>query len=86
MQIRMNRYQRCTHMLLALFLWLVPITIYAQTPDQVLKHDSENAPKIIFESQTHDFGTVKPKTSLTHEFTFKNQGTAKLLIEKVKAG
>jgi hypothetical protein len=86
MQIRMNIHQRYTHILLALFLWLAPIAVYAQTPDQVLKHDSENVPKIVFATSKHDFGTVKPKTSLSHNFVFTNQGTAPLLIEKVKAG
>ncbi len=86
MQIRMNMYQRCTHLLLALFLWLVPITVYAQTSNQASKNDSTNVPKIVFEASKHDFGAVKPNTPLTHNFVFTNQGTAPLLIEKVKAG
>jgi len=86
MQIRMKKYQRCAHMLLALFLWLIPITIYAQTADQATKDDSKTIPKIVFESNEHDFGTVQPNTPLTYNFIFTNQGTAPLLIEKVKAG
>ena len=43
-------------------------------------------PTIVFESLAHDFGTAQPNTPLTHNFVFTNQGTAPLLIEKVKAG
>jgi hypothetical protein len=86
MQIRMNLFQRYTHILLALFLWLVPITVYAQTLNQTPNDDSANAPQIVFEASKHDFGTVQPNTPLSHNFVFTNKGTAPLLIEKVKAG
>jgi hypothetical protein len=45
------------------------------------------APRIEFQSRSHDFGTVQFSTAgLTHDFVFKNQGTAALLIKNVKAG
>ena len=43
-------------------------------------------PKIQFAETSHDFGKSAPRQSLHHSFTFKNTGTAPLIIEKVKAG
>ena len=64
----------------------VPMKTCAQTGKNDAPQNEKGVPKIVFESQAHDFGTVKPKTALTHEFVFKNTGTATLLIEKIKAG
>ena len=86
MKTKIDLYQRSFHMLLALFLWFVPITVYAQSANQASTEASTNIPKIVFEVSKHDFGTVQPKTALTHSFIFTNEGTAPLLIEKVKAG
>lgn len=71
---------------MAVLFWFLPVAVYAQSVDQAPVEKPAGAPKIVFESQAHDFGTVQPNTPLTHSFVFKNQGTAPLLIEKVKAG
>jgi hypothetical protein len=60
--------------------------VHAQIVDNTPVADPSNTPKIVFESLAYDFGTVQPNKPLTHNFVFKNQGTAPLLIEKVKAG
>lgn len=78
--------QRCIYVLLATLVWFLPLAVYAQNVDLPPVEKPAGAPKIVFESREHDFGTVQPKTPLTHNFIFKNQGTAPLLIEKVKAG
>jgi hypothetical protein len=59
---------------------------YAQTEGQPSDSSPAKQPKIVFESMAHDFETVQPKKNLKHSFVFKNQGTAALVIEKVKAG
>ncbi len=82
----MSMQQRCVHVLAAALVWLLPVAIHAQNVDQSPVDNPAGAPKVVFESRTHDFGTVQPNTPLTHSFVFTNQGTAPLLIEKVKAG
>lgn len=48
---------------------------------------TQDVPRIAFETQSHDFGTVQySMDGLTHEFIFTNAGTAALLIKNVKAG
>jgi len=78
--------QRCAYVLAAALVWLLPVAIHAQDVEHIPVDNSAGAPKIFFESRAHDFGTVQPNTPLTHSFVFTNQGTAPLLIEKVKAG
>jgi hypothetical protein len=78
--------QRCAHVLAAVLVWLLPVAIHAQDVDQSPVNKLAGEPKIVFESQAHDFGTVQPNAPLTHSFVFTNQGAAPLLIEKVKAG
>ena len=86
MRLRSNFHKHYTHILLAALFWQLPMLVNAQATDQTPSADPSNSPKIVFESLTHDFGTVQPNTPLTHNFIFTNQGTAPLLIEKVKAG
>jgi hypothetical protein len=86
MDIRKNMYKHYSRIVLAALLWQVPMLLHAQAVDQTPVDEPANTPKIVFESLTHDFGTVQPNTPLTHSFVFTNQGTAPLLIEKVKAG
>jgi len=80
-QQKIFRIARATCML-----WLIPMTLYAQADEQGRDGSDTGQSKIVFESLVHDFGTVQPKSALKHSFTFKNQGTDALLIEKVKAG
>ncbi len=79
-----NMSLQCVHLLLAALVWLVPIAVHAQGQTPV--DGPADAPKIVFDSIAHDFGTAKPNMPLTYNFVFKNQGTAALIIEKVKAG
>ena len=83
---RMSMQQRCVNVLAAALVWLLPVAIHARDVDKSPVDKPAGAPKIVFESRAHDFGTVQPNTPLTHSFVFTNQGTAPLLIEKVKAG
>ena len=83
---RMSMKQRRVHVLAAALVWLLPGAIYARDEAQSSADNPAGAPKVVFESRAHDFGTVQPNTPLTHSFVFTNQGTAPLLIEKVKAG
>lgn len=43
-------------------------------------------PKIEFSELSHDFGKSMPNQELKHSFTFKNKGSALLIIESVKSG
>jgi hypothetical protein len=78
--------QRCAQVLAAALVLLLPVVMHAQDVKQIPVDKPAGEPKIVFENPTHDFGTVQPNTPLTHSFVFANQGTAPLLIEKVKAG
>jgi hypothetical protein len=68
--------------LLACLLASAPGAVQAQTEAQ----NPAGEPTVVFESRDHDFGTVQPDAPLAHDFIFKNQGTAALLIKNVKAG
>ena len=41
-------------------------------------------PRAVFKETTHDFGKVKQGDVVTHEFAFKNDGSAPLVVEKVE--
>jgi hypothetical protein len=41
-------------------------------------------PRAVFKETTHDFGKVKQGDVVSHEFVFKNEGGAPLLVEKVE--
>jgi len=83
----MSAQQRIIRIALATcILWLIPMALYAQANEQSSEGSEAGQSKIVFESITHNFGTVQPKAALKHSFTFKNKGTDALLIEKVKAG
>ncbi|MBM4309380.1 MAG: DUF1573 domain-containing protein [Deltaproteobacteria bacterium] len=44
-------------------------------------------PRIVFKTQSHDFGTVQYSTAgLTHAFVFENRGSAPLMIKNIKSG
>ena len=55
---------------LLLFIVVFPLIAFAQ-------------PDIMFEKETHDFGTVAQGELLEYTFSFTNKGTENLLIEKV---
>jgi hypothetical protein len=41
-------------------------------------------PRAVFKETTHDFGKVKQGDVVSHEFVFKNEGGAPLVVEKVE--
>ncbi|MGZ5487442.1 MAG: DUF1573 domain-containing protein [Candidatus Aminicenantales bacterium] len=41
-------------------------------------------PRAVFKETSHDFGKVKQGDVVSHEFVFKNEGGAPLLVEKVE--
>lgn len=41
-------------------------------------------PKAVFKAVAHDFGQVKQGDVVSHEFVFKNEGDAPLVVEKVE--
>ncbi len=63
-----------------------PAWLQADTHSLNIDTGPGDVPKIVFENQTQDFGTVPPGVNRTHSFTFKNTGTAALIIKDVKAG
>lgn len=50
------------------------------TPEQKAK-----APKAVFDSKVFNFGTIKQGESVSHTFSFKNEGKSDLIIHKTKA-
>ncbi len=52
----------------------------------IVNAETIDAPRIEFKESSHDFGDVLQEAKPKHTFTFKNTGSRKLIIEKVKAG
>lgn len=51
----------------------------------IMAQDGGKAPKAVFAKDIHDFGKVEESAnSVTCEFTFKNEGTAPLIIQRVQ--
>lgn len=64
------------------------ITISANVKEDFSKLSPEqlqNAPKIVFNNTSHDFGKIKGDAKVEHLFTFKNTGKNDLIIRKIKA-
>jgi hypothetical protein len=64
------------------------ITISAKIEENfsnLTKKEIENAPKIVFEDISFDFGKIKSKEKIEHDFKFKNEGKSDLIIRKVKS-
>ncbi|MDO4462299.1 MAG: DUF1573 domain-containing protein [Bacteroidia bacterium] len=49
------------------------------------KEEKENAPKLEFDNQSHDWGVINPTDKQSHDFIVKNTGKENLIIRKVKA-
>ncbi len=43
----------------------------------------QSAPKIVFDTQIHNFGTVKQNVAVSHTFRFINQGKDPLHIKRI---
>jgi len=46
----------------------------------------EAKPSAVFEETVFDFGKTVKETTLKHTFSFKNTGTAVLVIDRIKTG
>lgn len=66
--------------------FLLVLTTVAMARQNGAGQPKTGAPKLVIDSLTHDFGDVKPGTSLIHSFRIKNEGTADLLIQGVHPG
>lgn len=44
-----------------------------------------NAPKIVFDERTFNFGQTKSRDKIEHNFTFKNEGKSDLIIRKIRS-
>jgi hypothetical protein len=59
-------------------------TSCSQSPDSLLRKNKD-APKIEFENQVHDFGTILQGGNGTYEFVFINEGKEPLILNNVKS-
>jgi hypothetical protein len=75
---------KITSILLALVLGLSVVS-FGQAVE-VQKADAKGVPKLIISELQHNFGDVKKGTLAQYSFTFKNEGTAELLITNVQPG
>jgi hypothetical protein len=74
--------------LLAVLIMSAPVFSQTSEPtpqktDEV-KKDNPNAPEITFESEVHDYGTIKQGADGTCEFKFKNTGKDPLVISNAR--
>ncbi|MBP1668185.1 MAG: hypothetical protein H6Q21_551 [Bacteroidetes bacterium] len=68
-------------------LWIsvfVVSTSCSQSPDSLLRKNKD-APKIEFENQVHDFGTILQGGDGKYEFVFTNTGKEPLILNNVKS-
>ncbi len=64
------------------------LTISATISEDFSGHTPEqlaNAAKIKFQEKVYNFGKMKQKTSVEHDFVFKNTGKSDLIIRKVRS-
>jgi len=47
--------------------------------------EAANAPKVVFDKNIVDFGTVKPNSSVTHEVEISNPGKQDLVLKKIRS-
>ena len=52
----------------------------------IVAQNGKKAPKAVFTKEVHDFGKIEESVgTVTTEFTFKNEGNAPLLLQRVQA-
>jgi hypothetical protein len=69
---------RTAKRLIAPALILAVLALAAAAPGQAGK------PRAVFKATAHDFGKVKQGDVVTHEFTFRNEGGAPLVVDKIE--
>jgi hypothetical protein len=65
-----------------------PVSAYMTATDNFTKWTAaelKNAPKALFSSQFHHFGTVQRNQSLEREFTIRNDGSSPLILREITA-
>jgi len=60
-----------------------PLAILAAFALAVAAPIQAKKPRAVFKAMSHDFGKVKQGDVVSHEFTFRNQGDAPLVVEKI---
>ncbi len=61
------------------------VKVESPVKQEPVKTNNPNAPEITFESEIHDYGTVKMGADGNCEFKFKNTGKEPLIISAAKA-
>lgn len=69
------------HLLLALSVFFVTATVFAQAPATVQKADNV----VKFKELVHDFGKIKQGVPVTYNFAFTNVGSKPVVIEAATA-
>jgi hypothetical protein len=59
--------------LMLVFLLLFPAISFSQS-------------SIVFNAETHDFGTITQTEKIEHTFVFKNNGNEELVIQRLQPG
>jgi hypothetical protein len=76
------------YLIVPAFLIFISFDVFAQgEPVQKIeevKQENPNAPEIAFESEIHDYGTIKQGADGSCEFKFKNTGKDPLIISNAK--
>ena len=52
---------------------------------KLTEKELDNAPKIVFEDESYNFGQTKSNDKITHEFKFTNKGNRDLIIRKIRS-
>jgi|GEM_PF-3009067 Protein of unknown function (DUF1573). len=94
-QLRLNRISAARGpiwgvvLIMLLALWAPADPAWAQqvTVTKVPEGESPTAlPRLILEQPVYEGGEIEAGTTITHEFTIKNEGRAPLVISEVRAG
>ncbi len=85
----MSIYPHARNSLVAFLLWLALINIASAQAAGAKSSDQASAnaqPKVFITQTDFNFGEVKQGDQISHTFTVKNTGTAKLEIKDVRPG
>ncbi len=63
---------------------LITLTTWGMGGNSFLSAAAKEAPHIVFEDDSHDFGNLYKGEKASHRFTFSNEGTDDLVIQNVK--
>lgn len=63
--------------------WAAPALVAAALAFAAAAPAQAKKPRAVFKSTAHDFGKIKQGDVVTHEFTFRNEGGAPLVVERI---